>query len=261
MNNDIIESMLNRKSIRKYTEEMPSEETIQTVVRAGQQAPFAAQLCSLLLTRGKGVPWGAPLMFTICVDLHRMEVIMAKRNWKMVTNDLSMLFFGIQDASLMAENMVNAAESLGMGSCFLGAAPYIADKIAKKYRLPERVFPLVQLVMGYPAENPPTRPRYPINFSLFEDRYPDFSDEMIEAAMKQMDEGYLAQEYYRKGKIKIRLEGARPETYTFDNYSWTEHISRKWGQWYESPDELLTQLEKRGFTMNLPEKRDNNALE
>jgi len=261
MNNDIIESMLNRKSIRKYTEEMPSEETIQTVVRAGQQAPFAAQLCSLLLTRGKGVPWGAPLMFTICVDLHRMEVIMAKRNWKMVTNDLSMLFFGIQDASLMAENMVNAAESLGMGSCFLGAAPYIADKIAKKYRLPERVFPLVQLVMGYPAENPPTRPRYPINFSLFEDRYPDFSDEMIEAAMKQMDEGYLAQEYYRKGKIKIRLEGARPETYTFDNYSWTEHISRKWGQWYESPDELLTQLEKRGFTINLPEKRDNNALE
>ena len=261
MNNDIIESMLNRKSIRKYTEEMPSEETIQTVVRAGQQAPFAAQLCSLLLTRGKGVPWGAPLMFTICVDLHRMEVIMAKRNWKMVTNDLSMLFFGIQDASLMAENMVNAAESLGMGSCFLGAAPYIADKIAKKYKLPQRVFPLVQLVMGYPAENPPTRPRYPINFSLFEDRYPDFSDEMIEAAMKQMDEGYLAQEYYRKGKIKIRLEGARPETYTFDNYSWTEHISRKWGQWYESPDELLTQLEKRGFTINLPEKRDNNALE
>ncbi len=183
--NPIIESMLNRKSIRKYTDEMPTDEVIHTVVCAGQQAPFASQLCSVLLTRKKGVPFGAPLLFTICVDLHRMELIMARRVWKMVTNDLSMLFFGIQDASLMAENMVNAAESLGMGSCFLGAAPYNADKIARKYKLPQRVFPLVQLVMGYPAEDPPTRPRYPLNFTLFEDEYP----RLEEAEVDTGDEG------------------------------------------------------------------------
>jgi nitroreductase len=248
--------MLNRKSIRKYTKKIPSDEVILTIVRAGQQAPFASQLCSVLLTRKKGVPFGAPLLFTICVDLHRMELIMSKRGWQTVTNDLSMLFFGIQDASLMAENMVNAAESFGMGSCFLGTAPYIADKIARKYKLPPRVFPLVQLVMGYPAEDPPTRPRYPVNFSLFEDEYPKLSDTDVEQAMKQMDEGYLSQEYYRKGKIMIRLESGQKETFTYDNYSWTEHISRKWGQWYESPEELLEQLSKRGFNVVLPAKVD-----
>lgn len=258
MNNEVIETMMNRKSIRKYTGEMPSEEIIQAVVQAGQQAPFAAQLCSLLLTK-RGVPFGAPLLFTICVDIYRMEVIMAKRGWKMVTNDLSILFFGIQDASLMAENMVIAAESFGMGSCFLGAAPYMADKIAKKYKLPPRVFPLVQLVMGYPAENPPTRPRYPLNFSLFEERYPDYSDEEIETAMKTMDEGYLAQGYYRNGKIKIRLDHDRAETFTYDNYSWTEHISRKWGQWYETPEELLSQLTERGFSIKLPTPGDEES--
>ncbi len=251
MNNPVIETMMNRKSIRKYTDQMPADEVIEAIVRAGQQAPFAAQLCSLLLTRKKGVPFRAPLLFTICVDIYRMEVIMKKRNWEMVTNDLSMLFFGLQDASLMAENMVIAAESFGMGSCFLGVAPYIADKIAKKYKLPQRVFPLVQLVMGYPAENPPTRPRYPVSFTLFEDNYPDFSEDEIASAMKQMDEGYLAQGYYRKDKIKIRLERNREETFTYDNYSWTEHISRKWGQWYEEPKELLDQLEKRGFSVAL----------
>jgi len=250
--NPIIETMLNRKSIRKYTDEMPPEEVIQAVVRAGQQAPFAAQLCSVLLTRKKGVPFGAPLLFTICVDLHRMEIIMNRRGWKTVTNDMSILVFGIQDASLMAENMVIAAESFGMGSCFLGAAPYIADKIARKYKLPPRVFPLVQLVMGYPAENPPPRPRYPLNFTLFEDDYPEYSKNDIDQAMQQMDEGYLAQDYYRKGKIKIRLEAGREETFTYDNYSWTEHISRKWGQWYASPAELLVQLAKRGFLVALP---------
>jgi FMN reductase (NADPH) len=260
MSDNVIETMMKRKSIRKYTDEMPSEEVLQAVVRAGQQAPFASQLCSVLLTRKKGVPFGAPLLFTICVDLHRMELIMERRGWKMVTNDLSMLFFGLQDASLMAENMVIAAESFGMGSCFLGNAPYVADKIARKYKLPPRVFPLVQLVMGYPAENPPPRPRYPISFTLFEDKYPEMTDDDIIEAMKQMDEGYLAQEYYRKLKAKIHLEGEREETFTYDNYSWTEHISRKWGQWYELPTELLTQLDKRGFKVVFSEGSDTSEL-
>ena len=44
--NPVIESMLNRKSVRKYTDQKPTDEIIETVVRTGQQAPFAAQLCS-----------------------------------------------------------------------------------------------------------------------------------------------------------------------------------------------------------------------
>jgi nitroreductase len=246
LTNPVIETMLNRKSIRKYTDQIPDDEVIETVVRAGQQAPFASQLCSLLLTRKKA-PFGAPLWFTICVDMHRMERIMAKRGWKVVSNDLSMLLYGIQDAVLMAENMVIAAESLGMGSCFLGSPPYRADRIRKKYRLPERVFPLVELVMGYPAEEYPPRPRYPLEFTLFEDRYPELTDAMIDTAMRVMDEGYLAQDYYRKLGAKIKLEVDREETFTYRNYSWTEHISRKWGQWHSDPQELLEQMAKCGF--------------
>ncbi|MEM2336270.1 MAG: nitroreductase family protein [Candidatus Bathyarchaeia archaeon] len=109
-----------------------------------------------------------------------------------MTNDLALLFFGIQDAALMAENMVIAARSLGLGSCFLGGAVFQAEKIAEEYHLPKRVFPLVQLVMGYPAEDPPPRPRYPIEFTLFEGKYPELTDEMVSEAMRIMDEGYLA---------------------------------------------------------------------
>lgn len=248
INNPVIETMLNRKSIRQYKDESPSDEIIASIVRAGQQAPFASQLCSLLLSRNKEKnPFGAPLLFTICVDFHRMELVMARRNWQLVTNDLSLLLFGIQDASLMAENMVIAAESLGLGSCFLGGAPYRAEEIVKEYKLPQRVFPLVQLAMGYPAENPPPRPRYPMESVLFEDEYPEFSEEMIKKAMQEMDDGYLAQDYYRKANYMVPLEGDREETFTFDNYGWTEHISRKWGQWFASPQELLEQFAKCGF--------------
>jgi FMN reductase (NADPH) len=246
--NRVIEALLNRKSVRKYTSQKPGDELIETIVRAGQQAPFASQLCSLLLTRRKA-PFGAPLWFTVCVDMHRMELIMAERGWTVVANNLGMLLFGIQDAALMAENMVTAAESLGMGSCFLGNTPYRARQIRKQFKLPLRVFPLVELVMGYPAEEFPTRPRYPVEFTLFEDQYPELSDEMVEAAMRVMDEGYLAQGYYRKQKAKIRLEVQREETFTYDNYSWTEHISRKWGQWMVDPKELLAQMDACGFSL------------
>lgn len=250
--NTVIETMLKRRSVRKYTNQKPSDEVIQTVVRAGQQAPFASQLCSLLLTRKKA-PFGAPLWFTVCVDMHRMELIMAKRGWSTVANDLSMLLFGIQDAALMAENMVIAAESLGMGSCFLGNTPYQAGSIRKRCKLPKRVFPLVELVMGYPAEDFPPRPRYPLEFTLFEDCYPELTDEMIVAAMQVMDDGYLAQQYYRKQRAKIRLESGREETFTYDDYSWTEHISRKWGQWLDDPQELLDELAKCGFEIKKKE--------
>ncbi len=248
LNNPTIETLLNHKSIRKYTDQAPSDEMLTTVVRAGQQAPFAYQLCSLLLSRNKERnPFGAPWLFTVCVDSHRMELVMARRNWSMASNDLSLLLIGIQDASLMAENMVIAAKSLGMGSCFLGAAPYIADRIIQEYKLPRRVFPLVQLTMGYPAEDPPPRPRYPLEFTLFEDEYPEFDEETVERAMQEMDEGYLAQNYYRKAGYQITLEGDREETYTFDDYGWTEHISRKVGQWHALPQNLLEQFVNCGF--------------
>jgi nitroreductase len=246
--NPTIDLMLNRKSIRSYKPEQPSDEIIQTIVRAGQQAPFAYQLGSLLLSRNiEQNPFNASLYFIICVDLHRFETIMARRGWKTGANDLSLMLLGIQDATLMAENMVMAAESLGVGSCFLGAIPYYAKEIIQEYKLPQRVFPLVGLTMGYPADNPPVRPRYPLEFTLFENEYPQFDEATLEKAMQVMDEGYLAQDYYRKANYIIPLEGDRQETFTFDNYSWTEHISRKIGLWQKSPRRILNAFRKCGF--------------
>jgi nitroreductase len=230
---------------------MPSDEVIQTIVRAGQQAPFAYQLCSVLLSRApKKIAWGAPLDFTICVDVYRFERIMELRGWRIATNDLSLLLLGIQDAALMAENMVIAAESLGLGSCFIGEVAYQGEEIAAEFNLPERVFPLVGLVMGYPAENPPPRPRYPLAYTLIEGEYPRFDEASVRRAMQEMDEGYLRQNYYSRRKALIPLPDSRPETYTLETYSWTEHISRKLGLWKKSPRKLLRVFKSRGFKIS-----------
>ncbi len=53
MDNPTINILLNRRSVRHYKPEPPSDEIIQTIVCAGQHAPFASQLYSVLLSRKK----------------------------------------------------------------------------------------------------------------------------------------------------------------------------------------------------------------
>jgi nitroreductase len=244
--NQVIDTMLAHRSVRTYTDETPSDEVVETIVRAGQQAPFAYQCYSVILSRdAEKNPFNAPLLFTVCVDLHKFEQIMEKRGWKRVSNDLFSVLFGVEDASYMAQNMVVAGRSLGLGSCFIGAPLGHPEPFVKKYKLPPKVYPIVQLAMGFPAEDTPTRPRYPLAFTLFEDEYPELTDGMIEEAMKTMDEGYINQDYYKSKNIMIPT--GEEETCTFETYGWTEHISRKLGLWAGSTDEQKEQMRKCGF--------------
>ncbi|TYB31077.1 MAG: hypothetical protein FXF47_05840 [Candidatus Mcinerneyibacterium aminivorans] len=254
MENKVLETILNHRSVRNYKNKNIEKDKIERIVKAGRQAPFVSQLYSILMTKKGDIPFKAPVLFTICVDFYKMKKIMKKRGWNPVTNDLSILIFGIQDAAYAAQNMVIAAESMGLGTCFLGMVPYKASKIKKEYSLPDKVFPLVGLVMGYPDEDFPVRPRYPVNFVLFEDKYPDLSEKMIENAMKKMDEGYLQQDYYKKLDAQISLNSNKEDTYDYSNYSWTEHISRKWGQWYPCPEKILNEMKKCGFDLNFKNK-------
>jgi len=257
---ETIHVLMNRASVRRFTDQDPTDETVHTIVRAGQQAPFAAQLASVLLRRDREKnPFHAPLLFTLLIDVHRMEAVMAARGWTRKMSDVATLLLGIQDAAYMAENMVIAAEALGMGSCFLGAVPYAAEQLIEAYDLPPHVLPIVGLAMGYPAERLRPRPRYPLEFTLFEDRYPSFDTQEIVDAMKAMDDGYLAQDYYRQLNAKIPLVDGSEDRFTYEDYSWTEHMARKLGQWGEDPDDLLKPLAACGFWIDPPPDEDIEA--
>jgi nitroreductase len=244
--NQVINTLLAHRSIRKYTTEDIDKETIEIIVRAGQQAAFAYQAYSVILSRQKAKnPFKAPVLLTICVDLYKFEMIMKKRGWKTVTNDLTLLIFGIEDASYMAQNMVIAAESLGLGTCYLGNPIWAMKNVAKNYRLPNRVAPIVQITIGHPAEEPQVRPRYPMNFTLFEDVYPTELD--IDKAIKDMDEGYISQGYYKKARLMIDPSPVKEEDHDFSDYGWTEHISRKLGLWMDDVEVQKKNLKERGF--------------
>jgi nitroreductase len=249
--NQTVDVIMRRSSVRAYKPDEPSAEVVEAVVRAGQQAPFAAQLGSVILRRDpQRNPFGAPLLFTICADVHRLECVLAERGWRRATSDAAILLFAVQDAAYMAENMVLAGEALGLGSCYIGGAAFAAAELVAEYALPPRVFPFVQLAMGYPVAPSLPRPRYPVSFTLHEERYREPSAANVREAMAAMDEGYLAQDYYRD--YVIPLEEGRRETFSRSTYSWTEHMGRKWGQWLRDPAELLEPLRACGFDLGSP---------
>ncbi len=258
----VFEVINNRRSIRTFLDKDIPDETLTRILEAGMRAPFAAQLCSVVYTRDRekmkqariGAYLTAPVLMIFFVDLRRMEKIMAQRGHEYASDDMMSLWLGIQDITLAIENLTLAAESLGLGSVLLGVAPIRADQIADVFKVPKRVFPVVGLSIGFPDPTDETevRPRFPLKYSAFEDTYRDHSDSDIQACMKQMDEGYLAQGYYIKKRIKAPLDD-REDDIGFDRYSWSEHISRKFRRdnWRDNP--LTSIIEKHGFNLNRPD--------
>jgi len=246
-----IDLMLRRASVRRFTPQPVDDPTLERIVRAGQQAPFTGQTYSVVAVReperrhrlGK---WLGPLAerarvcCIICVDIRRLERFVALKGRRNRLDDLALLVLGIQDAAYMAQNMVLAAEDLGLGSVFLGGVAWLQRELAAMLDLPPRVLPLVGLCLGRPAEAPPARPRIPTDLVLHHERYRDPDDAELQAALGIMDAGLLREGYYRKLQARIPLEqpastqrgddGPGGDPVDYDRYGWGEHISRKYGQ-------------------------------
>ncbi|MFX1318401.1 MAG: nitroreductase family protein [Promethearchaeota archaeon] len=258
--NNLFEVIQNRRSMRLFLDKPIPNNALEVILKAGFRAPFAAQLCSLIYTRDRkkiedlgflGVYPTTQVLIFFLVDLNRHEKVMNQRGHKYDFDDTLALWLGLQDVSLVVENLILAAEGYGLGSVLLGATPNAADELTRMFNIPKRAFPVVGLCLGYPnpAEHTEIRPRYPLTFSAFEDRYHQPSKEELLEAMKVMDEGYLAQDYYIERRAKIPLRKGK-DTIDYDTYSWCEHISRKFisGGW--SKRSLLDTLRKHGFTLD-----------
>lgn len=259
LSSNIFNIIKNRRSIRRFTEKTISDNDLENILEMGFRAPFAAQLCSIVYTRDPekmqslrkiGVYPTTSVLMIFFIDVRRLEKIMKKREREYKYDDGMTLWLGIQDVSLVAENIVLAAEALGMGSVLLGVAPLQADLIADVLNVPKRVFPVVGLCLGYPdpQEETDVRPRFPLNLSASEDSYHDLSELDLQECMKAMDDGYLAQGYYIKLQAKIPLKDGKDE-FDYDRYSWTEHISRKFCQGRWSDHTMLSLLRNHGFNL------------
>ncbi|MGI6358906.1 MAG: nitroreductase family protein [Bacillota bacterium] len=251
----VIDAIMSHASIRRFTDQDVPDELIEKIARAGQQAPFTGQMYACIYTKDKikrerlaelfgPLITRAPVFMLYCLDFRKLEKFIASKGRTNTASDAMMLFLGIQDVAYFAQNMVLAAESLGLGTCFLGSAPNLDTELRQLFQLPERVYPVVGMVLGYPAESPAARPRIPTQYVLHKDNYHDLSPEDVSDALSVMDAGLIREGYYRSRNSKIPKPEPGEDQVGFDQYGWGEHISRKYARRGQFTDHVMDDLRR-----------------
>lgn len=158
---DILDVIYCRRSIRQYTEQPVTDETVTLLLQAAMAAPSAAN----------GRPWEfvavtdravlAELRDTLPGHYNGQAAIVPCANLALAASPASERFWQ-QDLSAATENILLAATGLGLGSVWTGAYPG-QERLATIRRIlgiPESVTPMALIWLGYPAETKPPRTQY-----------------------------------------------------------------------------------------------------
>jgi len=182
------QATLARKTVRRYTERMPApallDRLIASALSASSKSDF--QQASILRVVDPAVrsaigalfpamPWiaAAPVFFVFLGDARRLERIGALRGKPVANGTLEGFFNAAVDAALVMQTFILAAESAGLGCCPISVIRNRIDEIAPLLGLPDQVFPVAGLCVGYPADAGHVSLRLPRAVTLHTDRYDD----------------------------------------------------------------------------------------
>lgn len=234
---DIIELLGSHRSIRRYSSQPVDETLLNQILDAVRQAPTSANLqsYSIIVVRdpakkkllaeycGNQV-WieQCPVFLVICPDLHRLHRVCKIRGYTMRDQFIEISLVAIVDASLVAQNIAVAAEASGLGICMIGGIRNNPDKVCELLKLPERVFPLMGVCLGYPDQTPMVKPRLPHELVIHQEEY---RDDSLAAVLAEYDRAIQATGLYDGAHRKLPSPDGRqiPDS----DYSWTEHTARR----------------------------------
>ncbi|THF79573.1 oxygen-insensitive NADPH nitroreductase [Cohnella fermenti] len=212
--NETIEQLRKHCSIRAYTDQPVSEEQLRAIVTSAQAASTSSfvQAYSIIgvrdrarkarlaeLAGGQKHVEQCPLLLVFCLDLHRLELCARLEGFEPERTETALesteqYTVGVVDAALAAQNAAIAAESLGLGICYIGGLRNRPKDVAELLKTPERVVPLFGMTVGRPAEPAATKPRLAPEAVYSEEFYP--ADE--EALTRLTEYNGMLSAYYRE---------------------------------------------------------------
>ncbi len=190
-----MESMKNRRTIRKYEQKDISADVLNELLETAFRASTCGnmQVYSVIVTRdagrkaklapahfGQPMVQTAPVVLTFCIDLRRFSKWCELRKAEPGYNNFEWFVTGAVDALLAAQTFCVAAEEKGLGICYLGTTTYNPNLIIDALELPELVFPITTITVGYPAEEPALTDRLPLEAIVHEEVYHDYTPESID---------------------------------------------------------------------------------
>ena len=187
------------------------------------------------------MPWigTAPVFLVFCGDAHRLERVGELRGHSVDNGKLEGFFNAAVDAALALQTFILAAETVGLGCCPISVIRNHADAVAAILQLPEKVFPVAGLCLGYPTAAGHISMRLPLEVTLHTDRYDE----------AHMGEAVDAYDKRRDARYSIPREQQRsPEVFGHTAfYGWSEDKARQ----ATEPEGLSfsAHLRARGFGM------------
>lgn len=222
--NDTLKLLKSHQSIRKFKEEPIPKAFINEIVEAAQMASTSSflQAYSIVsigdmdvrneiaqLSGDQKYVMSAPTFFVFCADLHRLNLACKKHGVPYESGYTESFIIATVDAALAAENTIIAAESLGLGGVFIGGIRNNPKRISELLKLPEEVYPVFGMCLGFPDHTPGLKERLPVNVIFHEEVYKDADESIMDAYDERIRNYYIE-----------RTHGKKRE-------SWTESVSEK----------------------------------
>jgi len=198
----LIDVILERRSIRKFDKNRKiPEEVSKLILEAGINAPSAGNIQprTFIIVENENVKaqlyelcekqrfmLDAPLWIVVCVDLHRHLRASELSGVKYDFTGILPYTFAVLDTALSLENMVLAAEALGLGSVIIGSVIEHPEKAKQILRLPSHCLAISILCIGYPAKSPPKRKKWNYEVIVCKDHYREITKEDVENYWKEL---------------------------------------------------------------------------
>lgn len=186
LSSDTTETLLNRVSVRSFTDEPVTDEQVNAVLGAAFRAPTSSniQSYSVVVVRdpkvlqeiatvagGQKHVVNAPVFLAFCADLTRIDTAVRANGGNIEGNNLETGLVSSVDAALVGMSAYLAADSLGMKGVMIGAVRNNAKKVAELLGMPRRVYCLFGMVLGWPDVVPPQKPRMAFDSVVHYEQY------------------------------------------------------------------------------------------
>ena len=229
--------LASRGSCRRFSDKPVAPQLIDTLCALALSAPTKSDLQqrdiiivedkairgridTLLSTGPLAQDWipAAPVLLVFCGNNRRQRQLHAWRGRAFPNDHLDAFFNAAVDAGIALSAFVLAAEAAGLGCACISAIRNHAEEVSSLLGLPDHVFPVAGLGLGWPARAPYTSLRLPLSATVHRDRF-------SEAGIKDAVEAY---DRRRHGVAPIRAQRATSEFGAAEFYGWSEDKARQY---------------------------------
>jgi len=180
--------MLDHRVCRAFTADPVDDALLDLVLAATFSTPSKSDLqqCSVIVVDDPGrraalaalipsMPWiaSAARFLVFCGDSHRIRAVSARAGLPFANDHLDAVLNAAADAAIHLASFVWAAESVGLGTCPISVVRNHIEEVAAIVELPDHVFPLAGMCVGWPERLLPFSPRLPPAVTVHRDRYDD----------------------------------------------------------------------------------------